>query len=980
MRQYSLPKFKSKRTRVNASCRQALEGLESRLLLASARDIFNVGQIPDTPPTSTVLTDTKNGPMANTSQDLITLYLDYRRFRNAGGVDANYVPGATVSNALSISKAKVTINVRGRGTLTELTDYIRSVGGQILYRNGSFVSIDAIIPIGQLHSMAVAPTVATLNSILSPLFHQAGSADNQADEAELADLVRSTYGLDGTGLKIGVISDSVNLVGNGVAGSVATGDLPSDGVQIVSDLSQLDQFLTGGGTDEGRAMLELIHDIAPGAQLAFATAGISQQVMANNIHALRAAGCDIIIDDVAFMNEPFFQPGVIDQAISDVVADGAIYLTAAGNNGAQGFEIPTTFTTIGASQFLDFDTRTSVDTKMKVDTSASGPLLIQWDNPYNGIAGNVSTDLDVYIFDANHPTRLIASATSNNIRTGIPEEVVNVPAGSFLIQVQVADRISGKALPTRFRMVLANNNATSSNNFFPYDPGTFSSIFGHNGSPYAISVGAVAFFNAPPFSDAIPIISEASSSVGTTTQIFDSSGNRLPAPAILQRPDISGIDGSNNTVVGIDDENDPDVVFPNFFGTSAAAPNVGAVVALLLQAAPGSTQQQILDALKSTATPLNGTGAGVYDTQGGFGLVNALAAVEKFVAAPTVQILPLAANPAVGSVKQITVKFSQQVTGFTSSDIILSFEGGPNLITGTNKPISNDGGQTWIIPNLSGITSTPGSYELQINNDDGLIQNASGTPLETSASLDFSVVATPGIPAVPAAVALKVLSETSVRIRWTEASSFASGYVVQRADDANFTTRVKTINITSNTLVATDTDPTITGKRVYYRVRAYNAFGQTSAYSAAAFITMPSPGEVVLDNDSVTGVTISGTWQTLSAGTGFLNGNYLDDLNANKGSDSVRYTPTISKEGDYYVYARWVRSANNATNTPIDIFSAGGKKTITVNQRTTGGGGWVLLGKFHFKAGTLGSVLIRNSGTNGHVVADGVRFLSATGT
>ena len=58
-----------------------------------------------------------------------------------------------------------------------------------------------------------------------------------------------------------------------------------------------------GSGDEGTAMLEIIHDLAPGAQLYFATGTTSLAMFAQNILDLRAAGCDIIVDDVQYLED-----------------------------------------------------------------------------------------------------------------------------------------------------------------------------------------------------------------------------------------------------------------------------------------------------------------------------------------------------------------------------------------------------------------------------------------------------------------------------------------------------------------------------------------------------------------------------------------------------------------------------------------------------------------------------------------------------
>ena len=82
-------------------------------------------------------------------------------------------------------------------------------------------------------------------------------------------------------------------------------------------------------------MLEIVHDLAPGASLGFATAFTSDASFAENIRALRSqARCDIIVDDVIYFNESSFQDGPIAQAVTDVTADGAMYFSSAGNDGS----------------------------------------------------------------------------------------------------------------------------------------------------------------------------------------------------------------------------------------------------------------------------------------------------------------------------------------------------------------------------------------------------------------------------------------------------------------------------------------------------------------------------------------------------------------------------------------------------------------------------------------------------------------------
>jgi beta-glucanase (GH16 family) len=131
---------------------------------------------------------------------------------------------------------------------------------------------------------------------------------------------------------------------------------------------------------------------------------------------------------------------------------------------------------------------------------------------------------------------------------------------------------------------------------------------------------------------------------------------------------------------------------------------------------------------------------------------------------------------------------------------------------------------------------------------------------------------------------------------------------------------------------------------------------------------------IIKDDADSSGVTITGSWTSSSSTTGFYGSGYLQDNNTGAtGGKCVRFTPTMPQAGNYDVYARWTSGMNRASNTPIDIFDSNGVlHTVAVNQQINGGG-WVLLGKFYFSAGTSAYVQIRNDGANGYVIADAIR-------
>lgn len=957
-----------------------IEQLESRRLMAvDIGGVFDPDNVPVNTPTTTDLTDTKDGPLANAGQDLINLYRDYRRFMNNGGKESKFDKSA--SNPLIVKDARVALTVRGRDGLDALRTLLESNGSSVIATSESLAAVQAYVPLSELRTLAASESIATINPLYRGSSSSVGTANSQADATLLADQVRNIYGLDGRGIKIGIISDTVNLVGGGIAQSIATGDLPSDGVQIIQEGDPTGTFVT----DEGRAMAELIHDIAPGAQLAFATGLNGLLDFAENVRALKNAGCTIIVDDIGYSTESYFQPSVLDQAISEFTKSGGVYLSSAGNSSDGGYQDSIRFVKASSSSYLDFDPGAAIDTRMRIDFRDTGAVL-QWDNPYNGVAGNATADLDVYLYDPNYSKRLLYSFTTNNLKNGVPMELLSFRAGTYDMEIRLNGSTPGQPLPKLFKLITRGTSTASGIASTEYSAQNRGTVVGHNGGIDTISVGAVPYFNVPPFGSAGTVNNEVFSSFGTVTQVFDADGNRFSTPQTVLKPDVSGVDGTNTSffdgsgfdlLPGSSDIFNDEDSLPNFFGTSAAAPNVAAIVALMRQAAPTATKEQILSALKGTARPLNGSSAGQFDPQGGYGLVDALAAVKQFVTSPTVRINDLKPSVSYGPINRLKIVFSQQVTGFDVSDLSLSRDGGPNLLTGDNNPQSTDGGRTYYVRNLSGITADPGTYTLELTNADLTVTNAIGLTLGTGDSSTFEIQPPPSQPADPSNLRGEALTSSSVRLRWDDNSNSESQFIIERAENAGFTQNLKLIRVTRDTTTYTDTGLNVGGKTLFYRVRAVSVAGDTSGYTNTVQVPTLTGGEVVLDNDSP-GVTLSGSWLTRSSGSGFLGDNYLDDGGTGK-SKFVRYTPTIQAAGEYYVYTRWTRSGSNATNVAVDVNAGGKSKQVTINQRKTGGSGWVLLGKYTFAKGKTSFVQINSAGADGRVVADAVRFLPADG-
>jgi hypothetical protein len=255
----------------------------------------------------------------------------------------------------SEGRVMVSIHLNGSVPMAQIRNQLAGLGAKITAENNSYRNgvISAYVPVNKLADLARSPGVLSLSLGRRPI-RNAGAAIS-GGALELRTDVLNGQGLNGTGITVGVLSDSYDQAttdSNGdpltihAAQDVQSGDLPgagnpdgdADPVVVLEDSSD------PAVGDEGRAMLQIVHDIAPKAKLAFATAFVSVADYSANIRKLRTdANCDVIVDDVFYTEEPFFSDGMIAQAVDDVATSSVLagkkcaYFSSAGNQQGGGY-------------------------------------------------------------------------------------------------------------------------------------------------------------------------------------------------------------------------------------------------------------------------------------------------------------------------------------------------------------------------------------------------------------------------------------------------------------------------------------------------------------------------------------------------------------------------------------------------------------------------------------------------------------------
>jgi hypothetical protein len=542
----------------------------------------------------------------------------------------------------------------------------------------------------------------------------------QGDFAQQSSTVRAMYpALTGSGVTVGVLSDSFNCMaayeapGSGVPASgyngyaewgftatytidqqpssgqaASTSALPA-GVNVLKDANCLHYgapYQAPFG-DEGRAILQIIHAVAPGAGLAFYTAVESEADFANGITKLAAAGAKVIDDDVGYPDEPFFQDGLIAQAINTVAAQGVVYFSSAGNDGTNSYENKTpSFATSGtgtqsSEKLLNFDpSGATLATSLPLSIPMLYPgefiyLVIGWDQPFvtgSPNSGGATSSIDMCVSGAgadlvtdnnSYPNPVSCSGPSSVGKDPLQFLIIGNPASASGRTAATAVTLTnglagGTPAPGRIKFLLADNGAgaTINSSLAPGGP----AMQGHPMAATAAAVGAAFYFNTPQCGASAATLHTFSSEGGDPT-LFDTTGARLMTPQIRNKPDFVAPDGINNTILGetfaqrVANGGQPapvttitgcedNAAFPNFFGTSAAAPHAAAAAALMLEANPALTNTQVIQTLQSTAssmTPRSTSGSG-YDYDDGHGFIQVNAAVAALpAAAPSITLNPI---------------------------------------------------------------------------------------------------------------------------------------------------------------------------------------------------------------------------------------------------------------------------------------------------------------------------------------------------
>ncbi len=632
-------------------------------------------------------------------------------------------------------------------------------------------TVQGLLPVTMINQVSALPFVRYIR-LPDYGFTNTGSVESQGDAILQATAARSQFGVDGTGIRVGVISDGIGGIfatgctscgpATQTPSPITLGDLPSatgtrnSGAILTSVAGGItaQSFRADGNLEacnptcdtsglvgaEGTAMLEIVHDLAPGAKLYFANFDTSLSF--EQAVSFLDANTDVSVDDISFLGSlPYDGTDSVSTNTATTLNTDTNpirgYFTAVDNFAQDHYEGQYTDSgrdgTSITGQAGDLHSFQAIS-GITVDNQSFGPsiadpttvlpskkitVVLTWNDPANAS----SNDYDLFLVplscsgfsSANGlplpPCTISGSpvASSINPQTGTQPPVEELsytnPNASSPIAVGIAiQNVNNAASSRTFDMFIGGALSDGANPDHNFDTasGSVPAEGDAGGSPVSVvSVGAINQVQCTGTGNCTGSVEPYSDNGPTQT---------TPQAQGRMKPDVTATDGVSVTGAGGFGVNPSNGMQPcsigitpcSFFGSSAAAPHAAAIAALTLQAAPcllsnssvnkpATARANLRNFLTGTAVPLPGIAQAAPNNIEGFGLLNALAAIRA-----TLPVVNAGASQSVNatSTTGATVSLSGSATDPDSCPVTLNWAGSCGTASSATAslmcPVGND--------------------------------------------------------------------------------------------------------------------------------------------------------------------------------------------------------------------------------------------------------------------------------------------------
>jgi hypothetical protein len=773
------------------------------------------------------------------------------RVNAAGAVQVYiHVSSAGTANLNALKSAGVTV---------QLTDTKRGI-------------VQAMVPADRLESVAALPFVGSM-SLPQYGYTNTGSVTSQGDTVLKADKVRSQLGVTGKGVRVGVLADGIaGIFASGcttcagvTGGPISTGDIPDatgtrDGSGILGSTSggivsqsfrssdhNLEAGLSAVG-NEGTAMIEVVHDLAPDATFYFANFQTDIEFAA----AMNwlAANTDVVVDDISFFDPPYDGTNAVStNAAAALNADAnpvRAVITSVGNEGLSHYvESYADSGTDSASvvggtvpgytgDFHLFQATTATKDVCGLGPSTRDPVFVRsgwdlnvtltWDDPY------VSTnDYDLWLLDGTGKVVAYSANLQNGGAGGQPPieffEYVNPgPDAFFYVAITNA---KNAAAPKHLNVFIRGADPIAPNAGSLVPPATCPNASGevHNFNTPGGSVPAMGDAGGTPVS----VISVGAAPVTNPVVIEPYSSNGPTVDGRL-KPDITGVDLVQVSGAG-------GFVNP-FWGTSAAAPHIAGIAALLLQTSPclasgssgarlpGDARKLIYDSLTKNAFDLGAAGP---DNIFGYGLADALNSASTLV--PTASAGGDKVVGATSSSGAVVVLDGSGSTDPASCPLTYTWSGDCGSATGAKPSLTCPMGKstaTLTVSNNGGVTTSTATALITVT-DFSVGATATSASVNSGTTASYTVTVTPQAEGFANAVALSCTTTAPKGI-----CKVAPGSVTPGTSPANVTVTVDTPGTTGGNYSVTVTAASSTLSHTLSLALTVNDFAINTTSTTAA--------------------------------------------------------------------------------------------------------------------------------------------------